>query len=296
MAPTNSVQPSPGFSLNAFFSELLDPCIEQLTVQIASLPTECAVEQIHQTRVLIRTLRAYLDTFDPILRKSVTAGARIQLKSLDALLAPIRNVDVTLGLLMSDLTTLDSESAITQDLKLHLIHRLIGQRNQHKTTLLNQFEGHLANQVSAELTQLQSSTSVRHKVLVSNVEDQRRLIIRCLEQEREKLTQLAHSTLRNSSRARLHEVRIQAKQVRYSYEAAHYLAIDQDDSTIILAGKLHRLLGKHQDLAMLEAWLKQRELVSARDRALRRAWLRVTNQKRRQIAGTYKLLLETEGL
>ena len=281
------------FVLETFLTQLLQPSVEQLNVRMINLPTDCSVEQIHQSRVLIRTLRAQLDTFDSLLKQHTTASVTKQLKWLDSLLAPLRNTDVTAELLASQPMHIPDSLHEKENFKAYILQHIIDQREQQVHEVLEKIKGPEVPHLRSELATLISEPPMRMSVVALSTTEQLQLVTQCLNGEKKELLRLAKQTKRNPSRRRLHKVRIQAKQVRYSYVAAQSQSVISDEATITFSGKLHKLLGKHQDVVIVEAWLKDLTLETAAYSHLRRYWLNELKRRRQRIIRKYGKLLET---
>jgi CHAD domain-containing protein len=87
-------------------------------------------------------------------------------------------------------------------------------------------------------------------------------------------------------------VRIQAKEVEYSFAAVQSLGFIADTETISLAGELHKLLGKYQDLVMLATWIKKLELTSGKHLLMKRTLLLDTKQQRKRALSRYQKLID----
>lgn len=283
---------APDFPLESLLAQLLRPSIHQVLEALTQISTNCSVEQIHQTRVSIRTLRAYLDTFGSLLCKSETRVFSKQLQWLNSILGPLRDADVTLGLLTKDLNQAASSGHRAEELKLHLMRELAEEREAQVATLPELLGGRTALSLTSALSDWLIALPMRGKVLALSSQNQQVLISQCLEQSRQKLYRLATQASRRPSRARLHGVRIQAKKVQYSFATAQALGVVKDTETISLAGELHKLLGRYQDLSILATWLNAQELASDKHLHIKRIWMLETKQQRNKTIGQYQALMK----
>jgi len=294
MANKNMGQVRPATSLESLLVQLLRPSIEELQQRLSLLATDCSVEQIHLSRVLVRTVRACLDTFGSLLRKSPTMATRHELKWLDSILAPLRNDDVTLILLTQSLDNVTSVNHSTADqFTIRLINRLRDQREVHVTALHQQLENSRVHELVAGLLSLASDMPIRKRTLSLSTSEQLDAAIRCLETSRRKLLELAQHSLKKPSRECLHQVRIQAKRVRYLYTADQHHGLASDNATVMLAIQLHKLLGKHQDIAMLEAWLKKQQVTLVNEVSIKTQWLVQLKQERNALRNKYIRLVHS---
>ena len=278
---------TPRFDVEVFLHQLFLPSVVHLTELLASMPSDNAVEEIHQSRVLIRTLRAYLDVFSPLLRNSATRAVLKDLKWLDALLAPLRNTDVSSALLTHNLKSETVMKDATDTFSLRLIHRLLEDRKVDIKSLCHQLEGRRADKLIAELAELVSAAPIRKQFLSLCSSDQLSLLTQCLDASRLRMFKLTNQSLKNPSPSHLHKLRIQAKHVHYSYGAAHSQGLIADKEVVKLAEFLHRLLGKYQDLVTLEIWLDKQETIFINETSIRKQWLAQLKQDRRKLLHKY---------
>ena len=282
------------FAVKSFLFQLLHPSINELLGRITRLSTDCSVEEIHQTRVLIRVLLAHLGTFGRLLNKQKARDLVRQLKWLDSILAPLRDADVTMGLLLNDLDRVGSSTENTEDLKLVLIHQLTYKREVQAAALPELLLSRRMLRLTSTLRHWTGDLPIRRKVIASSTQCHLILVRKCLKQSRHKLNRMAMKAARSPSRQRLHRVRIQAKTVQYSFAAAKSLGVVNGTKTISFAGKLHKLLGRNQDLTMLTHWLDMQRPTSDIHRGVRRRWLQDIRKERKEAVSRYKRLLETQ--
>ena len=287
MGNTRSRQAPQAFALEFCIANLLNPSLEQLIKLRESLPNDLSVQQIHQSRILVRTVKAHLDTFGPLLRPRATKRARAQLTWFDSVLAPLRNTDVVLEILLANLALVADHQNDEDRFKIPLIDRLVGQRAQQAEELCEELKGQEAEVLVFAIAGLISAAPLRRKVQMQSSEHQLALVLHCVTIAHAKLLKLAKESLERPSRKHLHEVRIQAKHVRYSCHALKSQGLVVKKSTFMLADRLHPLLGKNQDLAMLESWLKYQETATVGQEHLRTQWLRHLRRERKKIIRTY---------
>jgi CHAD domain-containing protein len=145
------------------------------------------------------------------------------------------------------------------------------------------------------MAQIVSEPHIRNRALALSASEQMQLVSRCLRRERKRLLRLAKQAKRHPSRRRLHQVRIQAKQVHYSYEATQAQGAISDVRTITLSRQLHKLLGRHQDAAMVETWLKGMRITSRSCLLERETLLKTLKRSRQKCFSKYERLLSTTG-
>jgi len=283
----------PGFSLELFFTHLVSTNIELLLGRLSVLSSDCSIEQIHQSRVLIRTLCAHLDTFGPALSKPITRTTRTQLKRLDDLLAPLRNTDVTLKLLATEFSSSAPPQMQTDELLINLINRLRQQRVEQVGRLCEELELRQTFEIKSDVHHYAHDLPIRTKVSTRTSVYQNDLVHSCLEGALDKLFELIIGRKRHLSNRELHRLRIQAKQVMYSYGAAQTAGIVRDPETIYLCSQLHKLLGRHQDLVMMSSWLSAQDVPSQKFIILRQTWLDQIAQEEQKVYKKYQRLLAT---
>jgi len=293
MATQDTIPQPAGFDLQAFLAGMLQPDLKRLAGCLASLPVDCSVEQIHESRVLIRALRSKLDTFGPLLKRFATRTATRRLQWLDSLLAPLRNTDVTSELL-ADMLLIDSTSSQeTKDFIRFISRELANQRVGHVQALLDQLDEPRGLALRNEMAQIVSEPRIRNSVSALRADEQLQLVSGCLRRERKRLLRLAIQAKRHPSRRRLHRVRIQAKQVHYSYQATQAQGVISDIGTVTLSRQLHKLLGRHQDAVMVETWLEGIRITSVTNLSERRKLLLTLKRSRQKCFSKYERLLST---
>jgi len=297
MATQDTIPQPADFDLQAFLAGMLQPDLKRLAGCLASLRVDCSVEQIHESRVLIRALRSKLDTFGPLLKRFATRTATRQLQWLDSLLSPLRNTDVTSELL-ADMLLIDSTSSSqeTKDFIRFISRELANQRVGHVQALLDQLDEQRGLALRNERAQIVSEPRIRNSVLALRADEQLQLVSGCLRRERKRLLRLAIQAKRHPSRRRLHRVRIQAKQVHYSYQATQAQGVISDIGTITLSRQLHKLLGRHQDAVMVETWLEGIRITSVTNLSERRKLLLTLKRSRNKCFSKYERLLSATGL
>ena len=283
---------APDFSLEAFLANLLQPNINALLETLTRIHADFSIDQIHETRLSIRTIRAHLDTFGSLLRKPETRDFCRQLQWLDSILGPLRDADVTLAILTKDLDYATSYGHDAEELQINLMHKLAEERESLSAGLPELLTGHEALSITSALRYWLSHIPVRGKVLAAQSESHWVLVHDCLKQSLQKLYRRARQAARRPSRRRLHRVRIQAKEVEYSFAAVQSLGFIADTETISLAGELHKLLGKYQDLVMLATWIKKLELTSGKHLLMKRTLLLDTKQQRKRALSRYQKLID----
>jgi len=218
---------------------------------------------------------------------------RHELKWLDSMLGPLRNVDVTLVLLTQSLSNVTSISDSTTDqFMIRLIDRLNDQRQVHVDSLHEQLHNGRLLELMAGLSSLATEMPIRKNTLTLTARAQVDAAMSCLEASQHKLLELAQESIKNPSRQGLHQVRIQAKRVRYLYTADQQRNLVSDNTIVVLATELHKLLGKHQDIAMLEAWLKKQETDLVNETLMKSQWLVDLKYRRAILRNKYLRILD----
>jgi CHAD domain-containing protein len=279
-------------SPESFLVQLLASRMIELTQRLDALSKDCSVEPVHQSRVLLRTMRTYLDAFGALQGKSPTLSIGDGMKWLDSLLAPIRNIDVTLEILTHSPNALMAHNDVTADrFKIRLINRLHDQRQVHVMTLHEELQSNRMCELEVELLRLSHDLPVRKSIDLLNELQQLNSAIHCLESSQERLLVLAERASKNPSSNRLHKVRIQAKRVCYPQAVLQRQGLVSENTTVKLATKLHKLLGKHQDIAVCEVWLRKQETDLVNEASIRTQWLGELKQERKTLKSKYLRIL-----
>jgi len=195
-------------------------------------------------------------------------------------------------ILTYSLDTLAAENDVTADqFKIRLINRLHDQRQAHVMTLHEQLQSSRVRELVVELIRLTNELPIRKSIGSLTRHKQLNYAIDCLESSQKSLLVLAEQASKNPSSDRLHKVRIQAKRVRYPHAAVQHAGLVSDNTTVKLATQLHKLLGKHQDIAMCEVWLRKQETDLVNEASIRRQWLGELKQERKTLKSKYLRIL-----
>ena len=294
MGQPSRSQASRAFSLESCIANLLNPSLERLIKLCEILPHDFSVQQIHQSRILIRTVNAHLDTFGPLLRSRATKQVRTQLSWFDSSLAQLRNTDVILETLPLNLTPAALHNNDEDQFKIDLTNYLMARRDEQARKLCEELKSQRAESLVCAMGGLVSAVPVRRKVQLQSPEQQLALVLHCVSRAHTKLLKLAKKSRESPSQKYLHQVRIQAKHVRYSSHALQSQGLVVKKSTFKLADRLHPLLGRNQDLAMLESLLESQENLSVSEERLRMQWLKHLRRESKKILRQYLHLVQKD--
>jgi CHAD domain-containing protein len=207
-------------------------------------------EGVHQCRVACRRLRSDLRTFRPHLLVDRTDPVRDELRWLGDLLGAVRDADV---LLESLHTTAAGLSADDRAIANRLLAGLEEERTEARASLLAAMREERYVALIDRLVALASDPGV----------------VEADQPAAQALPPLARAPwnrLRKSVRAlgaspkeeEFHRVRIRAKRVRYAAEAVAPVGGKQAAAFAKDVAALQDVLGRHQDAAVAERWLRDR--------------------------------------
>ena len=204
-------------------------------------------ESLHDMRVAVRRSRALLRAGSKLYTDDVTALAD-ELRWLGERLGAVRDLDVLLERLRSDVDELDADDRASGRMLLRTLER---RRGAARTSLLKALDSDryftLLDDVGATIERLEPSGA---DLTVGNL----------ARRELKKLRKRVRATGDDPADDELHALRKRGKRVRYAYELAG------DDAVVKRAKAFQDVLGEHQDSVVAEATL--RGLATAPERAL----------------------------
>jgi CHAD domain-containing protein len=201
-------------------------------------------EDLHQHRVAVRRLRAFLRAARPIVDREWAEGLREELRWLGGELGPVRDADVLLEHLRAELGELDREDRLAFA---GLLGRLEREREEHRAELLGALE---SERYLALLDRLERS--------VGDVPLTRELPPLALwSREFRRLRRQARRLDADSPDDELHAARIAVKRARYVAELAEPLLGKPASRFVGGAKRLQDVLGEHQDAVVAEERIRR---------------------------------------
>ncbi len=215
-------------------------------------------EDVHQSRLGTRRLRADLKTFGPVLDPVWVGHVRADLRWVGTALGTVRDADV----LMHRLDLASGGPTGDDDIGRHeLRDRITEQRRQAAAGLVAALE---EERYFRLLDRLHAASSLP-PFLTHHREDERGpeptdLARKAMPELVARSWRPLHKRARKAARhrptdAELHQARIKAKQVRYASEAAASVVGSRARRTAKAAENLQTVLGDHHDAVTAEAWL-----------------------------------------
>lgn len=209
-------------------------------------------EHVHQARVATRRLRSDLRTFGDVLDPGWTAHVRDELRWLGRALGRVRDADVLAIRLRAhaaaELTDTDMQGFT------ELEHRLSVQRQAAYAELL---EALGSDRYIDLLDALTAPPSFRAGAEAELGTPARRAAARFVRRPWRSLRRAVAKLDVNPTDQELHEIRIKAKRVRYSAEAAAAAVGKPARRLAKAAANLQDALGAHQDAVTAEGWLRE---------------------------------------
>ncbi len=202
-------------------------------------------EELHQMRVSVRRMRAVLRSGRPFLDRSWSEPLRAELGWLGRSLGPVRDLDVLLMELRAETAGFsDAERRAAE----HLIAALRDEHAEARDELLRALGSPRYRDLLTRLV-----ATVRSPLPASESDVDSRAALRGLiGREYRKLRQDVKRAGPEPTDARLHELRIRGKRLRYSAELAAEL-FGTKASTLLKAAKAFQdVLGEHQDASFAD--------------------------------------------
>lgn len=203
-------------------------------------------EELHKARVSVRRMRAVLKAACKRLDSEWCRRARAELGELGRALGPVRDLDVQLdGLRETKETLAVSERAAAERLEAVLLD----EREQARSALLEVLRSESYRELLETL-----ATAVHDGVPAPATSESGAEALRAMLRNRlGKVERAAARASESGEDARLHELRIRTKGLRYCAElAAPVLEVGELSGA---AEKLQDVLGRHQDAAVTERWM-----------------------------------------
>ena len=208
-------------------------------------------EHVHQARVATRRLRSDLRTFGDLLEPGWTAGVRGELRWLGQALGQVRDADV----LALRLRAQAAEELTERDLQgfTELERRLSQQRQAAYAELLEALGSDRYIDLLDALTAPPSFRAGEEEELATRARGPRSLRPPSVEEPAPR----GRQARRDPTDEELHQVRIKAKRLRYSAEAAAVAVGKPARRLAKAAAHLQDVLGAHHDAVTAEGWLRE---------------------------------------
>lgn len=202
-------------------------------------------DAIHRTRVAARSLRSLLATLKPLLRPSMLARARRDLRNMAAELGDVREADVRRAWL-ADLAQ-DSQ-ALSPGACRALVEELERDRDASRKRLRRHLQSQSCRERIARL-----AVTLGDRRFVTGRRDAGGILARRLRKRWKRLQRALEA--RSEDPEALHELRLAAKHARYASEALMPLLGIEDGKAFKALKRLQDCLGEHRDATEALAWL-----------------------------------------
>lgn len=255
-APPPPLPPAPPLSwvLVEHLGVRLNPRLDTLR---AADPELDEGARLRLVRVASRRLRAFVALFEPELAPRKLQRTRKGLRVVTRAIGPVRELDAHVGLLSANDAASELDRAATE----HLLAHLAGAREEAiaaaRRTLERSQSPALADDLARRLDTLCGRT------LRSGADPTPWIAPLAVARVRALAARLPPSPMAlladraNLDEEALHEVRIVAKQLRYTLELVRPLTGRQDRATRRVAKKIQRALGRFRDHALLHALVRE---------------------------------------
>jgi CHAD domain-containing protein len=188
-------------------------------------------EELHDTRVAVRRLRALLRASRPLIDDARAEPLRRELGELGKRLGPARDADVLLEYLRTETEGMDEPGVAV------LLARLDAERSAAYGDARAALDDEAFERLLQELDAFAASVVIRDGSLNGLVSDQAKKLRKAMKDI--------------STDEALHEARIKAKRVRYAAEAAG------EDAVVSSAKRFQDVAGEHQDAVVAEQRLRE---------------------------------------
>lgn len=207
-------------------------------------------EAVHQARVGTRRLRSDLRTFAPLVDESWSESLRTELSWFAALLGAVRDSDVLLERLESDIAALPAPDARHGPVILASLHR---QRENAREVLVEAME---SERYVALLDRLVDA-ALDPKVLPKASRSASSTLPDLAAKPWRALAKVVRKAGKEPDDEVLHAIRIRAKRARYAADVAA-LTIGKPATRFAAAvAGVQEVLGDHQDACVRRAWLRE---------------------------------------
>ncbi|MEI6648145.1 MAG: CHAD domain-containing protein [Actinomycetes bacterium] len=207
------------------------------------------VEALHDFRVGLRKLRSHIRSFESVLGPKWVGHQKDRLEWLDSYLRPVRDGDVLIARLQSDVSEMHEEldQEAVRSLKLSLAVK--GQRDRARLKLA------MDSQIFAEL--MEDLNSWNSNIISFRKEP--RVLENWLKelgrQSRKEIFSIASNISDSSSDHELHKLRIKSKRARYLAEASVPVLGQKAKKRAKEYESIQTLLGGYQDSFVMSQWL-----------------------------------------
>jgi CHAD domain-containing protein len=253
-APTRPRARSPrrDASLVELITAAITTGVERLLDHDIGVRTSEDPEHVHQARVATRRLRSDLRTFGDVLEPRWTAGVRGELRWLGQALGRVRDADV----LALRLRAQAAEELSEPDLPgfTELEQRLSQQRQAAYAELLEALGSDRYIDLIDALTAPPSFRAGAEEELASPASG---AVGRFVRGPWKSLRRAVAKLDENPTDQELHQIRINAKRLRYSAEAAAVAVGKPARRLAKAAANLQDVLGAHHDAVTAEGWLRE---------------------------------------
>jgi CHAD domain-containing protein len=197
-------------------------------------------EELHQTRVATRRLRAVLRAARPLLDEAWAESLRAELSWLGSALGPVRDLDVLLERLRGEVGELEAAERRAAGRFLELLE---GERASAREAML---EAMASARYAELLTRLEAAAvALPARAEETSLED-------IAAREFRKLRKAVRSLPPQPTDEELHTVRIRGKRARYAAELAEGVVGKPARRVVKYAKRLQDVIGEHQDAVVAE--------------------------------------------
>lgn len=228
---------------------------EQIRRLSSTVEKQDEVDALHDLRVAVRTTRALLRLYRPVMKSGPTSRLDAEMRWVARTLGDVRELDVVAEVVVSNLAVLGK-----RHYGLWAMSRLLDERHRARRRLVVVLGSDRYRDARCALDEMTSAPPIRRSV---RQVDPREEVVRLAAVQWSRLVDAVNELGAVPEDDALHRARLLAKRARYAADA---VASTTDASARQLAIRLSRVqdvLGSHQDAVAARNWLD----VMARDSA-----------------------------
>ncbi len=218
---------------------------------IGDVPLDRDIEDLHQARVAVRRMRSDLRTFGPVVDSAVVTPIIEELKWMGGCLGEVRDRDVLLDLLTTQVERLSPEDALNAAI---FPERLRAERSEAFAAMVGELAGERARKLEETLVALAASPPVLE---ICGPAPARPVVPALVNRPFRRLVRAVHALGAHPADEALHNVRILAKRCRYAAEAAEPVSGKPAARLARDLARLQTILGNLQDSSVAQQWLRQ---------------------------------------
>jgi CHAD domain-containing protein len=234
-APPTAPRPDPEGSPLLHIAAMLERQRREILAHDPGVRVDADVEDVHALRVAARRSRAILRAARPLLDRSVSEPLREELKWLGSVLGPVRDLDVLLERLRTELDTLLADDRFAAE---RLVQLLSAERDLARADLVEALESERYLALLDLLAEMSAAPAASGS---------ERALRSLASRQFERLRKTVEKLPSDPSDEELHRVRVLVKRARYAAELAEPIVGRPAARFVARAKRAQDVIGEHQD-------------------------------------------------